>query len=132
MAGLNAYAAGSLALRNYTDGILAVECFPGKHGCNGIPPDGGWCQCAASDTYMYIGRFGGPQDETKYLIPHTTFTTTYSYGIYTGFHTLGNGNVWKVLQDPYSDPYTDTNVEVCHASGTPSDTITCSFTSNPH
>ena len=123
-AGLNAYAAGRLALRNFSTAELAVECFPSKSGCNGIGVNRGWCQCKESDTYMYFGRVGMPQDELSYLIPHTTFTATYNEGIYTGLHMLGNGNVWKVQQDS-SD--TGSDDEICGVGGTPINLVACSF-----
>ena len=122
-AGLNAYA-GTLALDNGSQHLLAVECFPSKTVCNGISENDGKCLCAADDTYMYFGHTGMPQDETTYLIPHTTFTTTWVEDSSSGYHFIIYGDVWKVLKDT-----TDTTsvYQVCVVAGDPTEQVACQF-----
>ena len=117
----SAYAAGPLQFTNYLDRDVAGECFPSQHSCNGVGVGGGTCTCPDTDTYMYFGRFGAPADETTYLIPHTMFTGAFLSGHYTGLHLMGDGKVFKIIQNP-EDPRT----ENCDASGF-NDEVGCSF-----
>ena len=124
VAGLNAYA-DTLSFKNSTTEYFAVECFPSKTIFNGIHPAGGDCTCPADDTYMYFGRTSMPQDETKYLIPHTTFTAFFISETYTGEHDLGNGNVWKILKDT---EFTTNYKQIAGVFGDPDYTVDVHFT----
>ena len=122
--GFSAYAVGILSLTNNTTNDMSAICLPSGHYCNGVAPGSKTCTCNSFDTVMYFGRVGMPQDETKYLIPHTTFTAMFFYEAATGLHHLGNGNVWKLERNMNdSGPHTQT----CTASGFPTDAVACDF-----
>ena len=121
--GFSAYAE-QLNLINDSTAYLAVECFPSQKVCNGISPGVHACTCPADDTYMYFGRVDMPQDETTYLIPHTTFTATFHNNGYTNYQQLGNGNVWKIFKGT-NNP--DDNIQDIDVDGDPSFTVAGSF-----
>ena len=121
--GFSAYAAGSLSLYNESTNNLAVEYWPSGFVFNGIRVADGYCKCPVDDTVMYFGPVGMPQKQT-YLDDNTTFTPLYISGKFTGYHVLGNGNVWKVLKDTTIPGDKEQN---CTVNGTTDISASCSF-----
>ena len=123
VAGFSAYAAGLLKVTQLGTKYLAAECFPSGHSCNGLSEYDS-CTCEWGDTVLYFGRYGVPQSESA-LATFTDYTATFVINQGTNTHYMGNGNGWKILQNPY---YTDTNDQNCNAYGVPTGLMACDFT----
>ena len=72
---------------------------------------------------MYFGPNNMPQSQ-EYFDAHTSLAASFVLNASTGFHSLGNGNVWKVLKDPSFE--VDSN-QVAFIYGNPYDVIECDF-----
>ena len=120
--GFSAYAV-SLNVTNGSSEDLAVECFPSGYYCNGVGINGKWCTCPDTDTSLYFGRFGAPQLQTD-LDAITTNMVGVVNGATTPSWRMGNGHVWKVIED-INDTGTDN--QECFVQGIPSDMVSCEF-----
>ena len=119
-AGLNAYA-GGFDITNSTDKYLAAKCFPSGKICNGIAPGNHDCKCPDTDDVMYFGRVGMSSSTTTADLNAIKVFTASDSNTFTGYHNLGNGNIWLI---PIGIASRSNSFTV---EGDPGDTIDCLF-----